>query len=75
MIPTVRERLEAMKKGTWTRFDLFKGPIRDNQGNVVLEAGQTLTQEDLEGIKGIPGRTDCTTCMNWLVDGIVGRLP
>jgi basic membrane protein A len=31
----------------------------------------TLTQSDLEGLSGVPGREDCTICMNWLAEGVV----
>ncbi len=75
VVPLVREKLTAMRAGELTHFDLFTGPITDNAGNVVVPEGVVPTQEDLEGIKGVPGRTDCTTCMNWLVEGVVGALP
>jgi basic membrane protein A len=75
VIPQVREVLGRMRQGSFTRFDLFAGPLKDNKGNVVVPAGQGMTQEDLEGITGIPGRTPCTTCMTFLVEGIAGELP
>ena len=34
--------------GAMTRFDVFKGPITDNQGNLVLAEGETLRQVDLD---------------------------
>lgn len=74
VVPRVQDKLAQMRAGRFTRFDLFAGPIRDNQGNTVIPVGQRLTQEDLEGIRGVPGRPDCTVCMNWLVEGIQGRL-
>jgi basic membrane protein A len=64
-----------MRAGEFTRFDVFKGPIKDNQGNVVVAEGKTMTQEDLEGLRDIPGRTSCEICMDWLVEGMVGTLP
>jgi len=69
VVPLVREKLAAMKAGKLTRFDLFKGPLKDNAGNVVVAEGQVLTQADLEGLEG------CTTCMRFLVEGVVGQLP
>jgi basic membrane protein A len=69
VVPLVREKLAAMKAGTLTRFDLFKGPLKDNRGNVAVAEGQVLTQADLEGLQG------CTTCMRFLVEGVVGSLP
>lgn len=75
VVPIVKDMLSEMKKGNFTRFDIFRGPIRDNKGRLVIEDGKTLEQEDLEGLKGIPGRKDCSICMNWLVDGVIGQLP
>ena len=46
----VRDTLEKMLAGEFTRFDIFKGPITDSQGNVVLAEGEVMTQEDLENI-------------------------
>jgi len=69
VVPEVKATLAAMQKGALTRFDIFKGPIRDNQGELVVKQGQRLTQKDLEGLPG------CTVCMNWLAEGIVGQVP
>lgn len=44
-------------------FDIFKGPLKDNKGNVVIAAGKTLKQTDLELEK-----------MNYLVEGVVGTI-
>ena len=42
----------------------------------MLAAGERLTQEDLEGLRKVPGRPDCTHCINeWLVAGVVGAIP
>lgn len=76
VIPEVRDVLAQMLAGEFDRFDIFTGPIRDNQGNVVVPEGVTLTQSDLEGLSqgymdafGITGREACTICMNFLVEG------
>jgi len=82
VIPLVRAKLAEMLAGTFTRFDVFKGPLKDNTGKVLVPAGLSLTQEDLEGIDAgtiaafnLTDRTACTVCMNWLVDGILGTIP
>lgn len=75
VVPKVKQLLRRMQTGEFTRFDLFRGPLKDNHGQVVVESGKQMSQEDLEGIVNIPGRTDCTLCMNWLVEGIKGELP
>jgi len=74
-LPKIKERLQQMLTGTFTRFDIFKGTIRDNKGNVIVSDNQPLTQSDLEGLKGVNGREDCSICMNWLADNIIGELP
>jgi basic membrane protein A len=49
----------AMLKGS---FDIFKGPLKDNAGKTIIEAGKLFKQTDpaLEG-------------MNYLVEGVVGK--
>lgn len=76
VIPEVQDLLDQMLAGEFTRFDIFTGPINDNQGNVVIPEGTTLTQSDLEGLSqgymdafGITGREPCTICMDYLVEG------
>ncbi len=75
VVPLVQEKLAAMQAGELTHLDLFTGPLEDNAGNVVVPEGVVPTREDLEGLKGVPGRPDCTVCMSWLAKGVVGALP
>jgi len=42
-------------------FDIFKGPLKDNKGNVVIAAGKTYKQTAIE-LEG----------MNYLVEGVIG---
>jgi basic membrane protein A and related proteins len=44
-------------------FDIFKGPIKDNKGNVVIPAGKTLGQKDI-----------ALESMNYLIEGVVGSI-
>jgi basic membrane protein A len=69
----IRDTLAAALAGEFTRFDVFKGPITDNQGNVILEEGEALEQLDLDGFQqfGSP----CTTCMYWWAEGVTAELP
>ena len=62
-----------MLAGEFTRFDVFKGPITDNQGNEVLADGVSLEQVDLDGFAqfGSP----CQTCMYWWNENITAELP
>jgi basic membrane protein A len=82
VVPLVQAKLADMLAGKFTRFDIFKGPLKDNTGKEIVPAGQSLTQEDLEGIDAgtisafdLTDRTACTVCMNWLTEGIQGTIP
>jgi basic membrane protein A len=82
VIPLVKAKLADMLAGKFTRKDVFKGPITDNTGKVIVPDGVSLTDEDLQGIDAatissmkLTGRTACTVCMNWLVEGIQGTIP
>lgn len=54
--------LEAQEKVISGEQSVFKGPLRDNQGNEKVADGQTLTQEEVLG-------------MDWLVEGVTGTIP
>jgi len=55
----ILRRYEEMKE---MLFEPFTGPIKDQDGNLRLEAGQRATHDDLWG-------------MNWFVEGIPSRIP
>ena len=74
VIPKVHEKLKKMQKGSFTRFDIFKGPLTDNEGHEILSSKKKLTQEDLEGLRKIEGRSDCQVCMDWFVDNVKGKI-
>lgn len=44
-------------------FDIFKGPLKDNKGAIIIPAGKTFRQTDLELEK-----------MNYMVEGVVGSV-
>ena len=69
----IRDTLAQMLAGEFTRFDVFKGPITDNQGNLVLAEGVSLEQADLDGFAqfGSP----CQTCMYWWNENVTAELP
>lgn len=79
IMPVVQETLAKMQAGEYNRFDIFTGPINNNEGVEVIPAGVKITQSDLEGIDeasaGVLGRPVCTFCMDWLAEGIVGEVP
>ena len=75
VVQEVRDTLAQMLAGNFTRFDVFKGPINDNKGNVVLPEGQSLEQVDLDAFPefGLPCSID--VCMKWWAEGITAELP
>ncbi len=56
----IDERKQGIIDGT---FDMFEGPIYDNQGNLVIAEGETIDFADRNA------------CCQWLVEGIVGEIP
>ena len=69
----IRDTLAQMLAGEFDRFDVFSGPITDNQGNVILAEGESLVQADLDGFKEFG--SDCETCMYWWNENITAQLP
>jgi basic membrane protein A len=73
VIQQVRDTLALMLAGEFTRFDIFKGPINDNKGNVVLPEGVSLEQFDLDQFK--EWNPDVKIGMYWWADGVTAELP
>ena len=74
-VQLVRDTLAAMLAGEFDRFDVFAGPITDNQGNEILAEGESLEQADLDQFPpGAPG-SECSVCMYWWAEGINAALP
>ena len=64
-----------MLAGDFDRFDVFAGPINDNQGNEIIAAGEKMTQADMDQFPpGAPG-LECEYCMFWWAEGITAELP
>jgi len=75
VLQMVRETLDKMLKGEFTRFDVFSGPIKDNKGNIIVPEGQKFQQADLDQFPpGAPG-LECEFCMYWWAEGITSELP
>jgi basic membrane protein A len=72
-IQMVKDTLAKMLAGEFTRFDVFAGPIKDNQGKEVLGAGEKLEQIDIDCFAG--GDVPCKTGMYWWADGVTAELP
>ena len=74
-IQMVKDTLAKMLAGEFNRFDVFSGPIVDNQGNIIVPEGEKLQQSDLDQFPpGAPG-LECDYCMLWWADGITAELP
>jgi basic membrane protein A len=75
VITKVQETLVKMIQGEFNRFDVFAGPIMDNQGNTIVPAGEKMEQADLDQFPpGAPG-LECKYCMYWWAEGITAELP
>lgn len=75
VIQKVRDLLGQMLAGEFDRFDLFSGPIYDNQGNLIIEEGKSFQYSDIDQFPpGAPG-LECEYCMYWWADGITAELP
>jgi len=74
-VQLVKDTLAQMLAGQFDRFDLFSGPILDNQGNTIVPAGEKFEQSDIDQFPpGAPG-LECKYCMYWWADGITAELP
>ena len=73
VIQEVRDLVAAALAGEFNRFDVFSGPINDNQGNLIVPAGQALEQVDLDAFPEYG--LGCTFCMKWWAEGITAELP
>lgn len=69
----IKETYMKFLSGELDRFDVFSGPITDNQGNLVVPEGVSLKQEDLDGFKEFG--SECETCMYWWNENISAELP
>jgi basic membrane protein A len=75
VITKVRDTLDQMLAGEFTRFDVFSGPIYDNQGNLIIPEGQKFEYADIDQFPpGAPG-LECKYCMYWWAEGITAELP
>ena len=72
-VQLVRDTLAAMLAGEFDRFDVFAGPIIDNQGNTVVPEGESLEQLDLDGFSQFG--SECKTCMYWWNQNFNAELP
>jgi basic membrane protein A len=69
----IRDTLKAALEGKFTRFDVFKGPIEDNKGTMIVPDGALIEQIDIDCFAG--GDVPCKTGMYWWADGVTAELP
>ena len=74
-IKLVKDTLAQMLAGTFTRFDVFAGPITDNKGNIIVPAGEKMVQADLDQFPPGAPNLACKYCMYWWAEGITAELP
>lgn len=72
----VRDELAKFLSGEKNRFDVFTGPITDNQGNVILAEGESLRQVDLDCFANAEG-APCAdgVGMYWWNENVIAELP
>ena len=68
----VEDTLAKFLSGEYNRFTLFSGPIKDNQGNMVMEAGQSMVQADIDCFAAWG---TCEVGMYWWNENIDAELP
>ena len=73
VVQEVRDLMAKTLAGEWTRFDVFSGPIYDNQGNLIVPEGEALEQVDLDAFPEFG--LGCKYCMKWWAEGITAELP
>lgn len=74
-VQAVRDLLAKMTAGEFTRFDIFSGPITDNQGNLVIEEGKSFQPSDIDQFApGAPG-LECEYGMYWWNENVTAELP
>ena len=74
-LQNVKDTLAKMLAGTFGRFDVFAGPIKDNTGKTLLPAGSKLKQSDLDQFPPGAAGSECSVCMYWWNENITVPLP
>lgn len=75
VLDNVNTKLADILAGNFTRFDLFSGPIYDNQGNLVIAEGEKFEYADIDQFPPGAEGLECKYCMYWWADGVTAELP
>lgn len=70
----IKDTLAQMQAGKFTRFDVFKGPLKDNKGKVILADGAKMEPQDIDCF-AVGDKPLCKTGMYWWAEGITAELP
>ena len=70
----IKETLAAALAGKFTRFDVFKGPIKDNKGVVVVADGAKMEQADIDCF-AVGKDARCKIGMYWWNSNVTAELP
>jgi basic membrane protein A len=73
-IQMVKDTLAQMLAGKFNRFDVFKGPIKDNKGNTVLADGAKMAPEDIDCF-AVGADARCKIGMYWWNENVSAELP
>lgn len=74
-VQMVKDTLAKMLSGEFNRFDVFAGPINDNQGNVVIGDGEMMVQADMDQFPPGAEGLECEYCMYWWNENVASELP
>jgi len=73
-IKMVKDTMAAALAGKFTRFDVFKGPVKDNKGNVVVADGAKMDQSDIDCF-AVGKDARCKIGMYWWNQNVTAELP
>jgi basic membrane protein A len=74
-IQLVKDTLAKALAGEFNRFDVFAGPITDNQGNVVVPDGARMEQADIDQFAPGAEGLECEYGMYWWNENVNAELP
>ena len=74
-VQLVKDTLAAMLAGDFTRFDIFTGPITNNQGELVIEEGKSFQYNDIDQFAPGAEGLEAEYGMYWWNENINADLP
>jgi len=74
-VQLVKDTLAKMLAGEFNRFDVFTGPITDNQGNLVIPDGVKIVQNDIDQFAPGAEGLECEFGMYWWNENVTAELP